>query len=253
MKTRIINSLSFILLAFCCAGPVACANNKNKQNERPENQVVGAPQNNTGEAKKLAEELKRKGITDKKVLAAIGNVPRHLFIDKSLAEYAYRDRPLPIEKGQTISQPYTVAFQTELLRLKPGEKVLEVGTGSGYQAAVLCEMDADVYSIERVQELYLKAKERLNKLGYHPNLFFGDGYEGLPQYAPFDKILITAAPEKIPGKLLDQLKIGGWMVVPVGGRQGQKMTVIKRVSEDKFRESEYGDFIFVPMQQGTEE
>ncbi|HBU45590.1 MAG TPA: protein-L-isoaspartate O-methyltransferase, partial [Porphyromonadaceae bacterium] len=162
-------------------------------------------------------------------------------------------RPLPIEKGQTISQSYTVAFQPELLQLKPGEKVLEIGTGSGYQAAVLCEMGADVYSIERYQELHLQAKETLNKLGYYPRLFFGDGFEGLPQHAPFDKILVTAAPEKTPEKLLNQLKIGGWMVAPIGGRQGQRMTVIKRISNDKFRESEHGDFIFVPMQKGTDE
>ncbi|MGI6048050.1 MAG: protein-L-isoaspartate(D-aspartate) O-methyltransferase [Petrimonas sp.] len=244
--------LSFILIAFCCAVSVTCANNKNRQNKNTGSLVVSPSQDNTSEAKKLAEGLRRKGITDKRVLAAIGNIPRHKFIDESIREYAYLDRPLPIDKGQTISQPYTVAFQTELLQLKPGEKVLEIGTGSGYQAAVLCEMEAEVYSIERFQDLHLKAKETLNKLGYHPNLFFGDGYEGLPEHAPFDKILITAAPEKIPEKLKQQLKVGGWMVVPVGGRMGQKMTVIKRVSKDKFHESEHGDFIFVPMQEGTE-
>ena len=215
--------------------------------------MVNTSQDNLKEAKKLAAELKRKGISDERVLAAIGNVPRHLFIDESLRDYAYEDRPLPIEKGQTISQPYTVAFQSELLQLKPGEKVLEIGTGSGYQAAVLCEMNAEVYSIERFKELYLTAKETLNRTGYHPNLFFGDGYDGLPEDAPFDKILITAAPEEVPKKLLYQLKIGGWMVLPLGDRQGQKMMVIKRVGEDKFIESEHGDFIFVPMQEGTEE
>ena len=215
--------------------------------------MVNTSQDNLKEAKKLAAELKRKGISDERVLAAIGNVPRHLFIDESLRDYAYEDRPLPIEKGQTISQPYTVAFQSELLQLKPGEKVLEIGTRSGYQAAVLCEMNAEVYSIERFKELYLTAKETLNRTGYHPNLFFGDGYDGLPEDAPFDKILITAAPEEVPKKLLYQLKIGGWMVLPLGDRQGQKMMVIKRVGEDKFIESEHGDFIFVPMQEGTEE
>lgn len=205
------------------------------------------------EAKQLAKTLKRKGISDKRVLTAIGNVPRHSFIDEELASYAYQDRPLPIESGQTISQPYTVAYQTQLLKLKPGEKVLEIGTGSGYQAAVLCEMEAEVYSIERYKNLYENAKKTLNELGYYPHLFFGDGFEGLPEHAPFDKILITAAPEKIPEKLLQQLHVGGWMVVPLGGRMGQKMTVIRRVSETKFKESDHGDFIFVPMQEGTVE
>lgn len=210
-------------------------------------------QNNHREAENLARDLRRKGIRDERVLAAIGKVPRHLFIDESLREYAYLDKPLPIEKGQAISQPYTVAYQSELLKLKPGEKVLEIGTGSGYQAAILCEMGADVYSIERYKELYLTAKETLGRLGYQPHLFFGDGYEGLAEEAPFDKILLTAAPDMVPEKLLRQLRVGGWMVLPLGGRMGQKMTVIKRVSEEKFSESEHGDFIFVPMQKGTEE
>ncbi len=203
------------------------------------------------EAKKLVKELERKGISDERVLTAIGNVPRHSFIDEQLSAYAYQDRPLPIESGQTISQPFTVAWQTQLLQLEPGEKVLEIGTGSGYQAAVLCEMEAEVYSIERYYNLYETAKETLNGLGYYPNLFFGDGFEGLPEHAPFDKILLTAAPEKIPEKLLQQLRVGGWMVVPLGGRTGQKMTVIRRVGDNEFEESEHGDFIFVPMQKGT--
>ena len=210
-------------------------------------------QNNHREAENLARDLRRKGIRDERVLAAIGKVPRHLFIDEGLREYAYLDKPLPIEKGQAISQPYTVAYQSELLKLKPGEKVLEIGTGSGYQAAILCEMGADIYSIERYKELYLTAKETLGRLGYQPHLFFGDGYEGLAEEAPFDKILLTAAPDMVPEKLLRQLRVGGWMVLPLGGRMGQKMTVIKRVSEEKFSESEHGDFIFVPMQKGTEE
>ncbi|MFA6837636.1 MAG: protein-L-isoaspartate(D-aspartate) O-methyltransferase [Dysgonamonadaceae bacterium] len=215
--------------------------------------MSGAFQNNLQEAENLSKELRRKRISDERVLTAIGKVPRHLFVDTNLREYAYIDEPLKIEKGQTISQPYTVAYQTELLKLKPGEKVLEIGTGSGYQAAILCEMDVEVYSIERYYELHLKAKKRLNKLGYYPKLFFGDGFEGLPEHAPFDKILVTAAPEEIPKKLLRQLRVGGWMVVPLGGRQGQKMTVIKRINEDNFNISEHGDFIFVPMQTGTEE
>ncbi len=210
------------------------------------------PQNHP-QAEKLASELKQKGISDKAVLVAIASVPREKFIDESLRDYAYLDKPLPIEKGQTISQPYTVAYQTELLKLKPGEKVLEIGTGSGYQAAILCEMGAEVYSIERYEALHLTAKETLHRLGYQPHLFFGDGYEGLPEEAPFDKILLTAAPDVVPEKLLRQLRIGGWMVLPLGGRTGQKMTMIKRLGEERFSESEHGDFIFVPMQKGTEE
>lgn len=209
-------------------------------------------QNRYVKAEELAKELRRKGIGDEQVLAAIANVPREKFVAESMAEFAYLDRPLPIEEGQTISQPYTVAFQTELLQLKPGEKVLEIGTGSGYQAAVLCEMGAEVYSIERYRELYLTAKERLNSLGYTPQLFHGDGYEGLPEHAPFDKILITAAPVEIPEKLKEQLRIGGWMVLPLGGRQGQKMTMVKRTDEESYRTTTHGDFIFVPMQKGSE-
>lgn len=210
------------------------------------------PPQNHPQAEKLARELERKGIRDKRVLAAIASVAREEFIDASLRDYAYLDKPLPIEKGQTISQPYTVAYQSELLGLKPGEKVLEIGTGSGYQAAILCEMGAVVYSIERYEALHLSAKATLHRLGYYPHLFFGDGYEGLPEEAPFDKILLTAAPDVVPEKLLKQLRVGGWMVLPLGGRMGQKMTLIKRLGEEKFSESEHGDFIFVPMQKGTE-
>lgn len=210
------------------------------------------PPQNHPQAEKLARELERKGIRDKRVLAAIASVAREEFIDASLRDYAYLDKPLPIEKGQTISQPYTVAYQSELLGLKPGEKILEIGTGSGYQAAILCEMGAVVYSIERYEALHLSAKATLHRLGYYPHLFFGDGYEGLPEEAPFDKILLTAAPDVVPEKLLKQLRVGGWMVLPLGGRMGQKMTLIKRLGEEKFSESEHGDFIFVPMQKGTE-
>lgn len=211
-----------------------------------------ASQGKYKKAEKLAKELKRKGIRDERVLAAIATVPREQFVDERMAAFAYLDKPLPIEEGQTISQPYTVAFQTELLHLKPGEKVLEIGTGSGYQAAVLCEMGVAVYSIERYHELYLLAKERLFRLGYTPQLFYGDGYQGLPDHVPFDKILITAAPEEIPEKLKEQLHIGGWMVLPLGGRQGQKMTIVKRTDEDRYSQTTHGDFIFVPMQKGTE-
>ncbi len=223
---------------------------KNREERQVDNKEIRQTENK--EAKKLARALRRKGISDARVLAAVEKVPRHLFIDEKLSAYAYHDRPLPIEKGQTISQPFTVAFQTQLLKLQPGEKVLEIGTGSGYQAAILCEMGVEVYSIERYHLLYQTAKETLNELGYHPNLYHGDGFEGLPEHAPFDKILLTAAPEEVPEKLLQQLKIGGWLVGPLGGRMGQKMTKIERISEEKFRKTLHGDFIFVPMQEGTE-
>ncbi|MEA4916160.1 protein-L-isoaspartate(D-aspartate) O-methyltransferase [Proteiniphilum sp.] len=245
--------IAVLIIILCCTGLITCtSNNIKKQQKNSDIHMTDFPQQHD-EAKKLAKTLKGKGISDERVLSAIANIPRHSFIDEQLSAYAYLDRPLPIESGQTISQPFTVAYQTELLQLKPGEKVLEIGTGSGYQAAVLCEMEAEVYSIERYYNLYERAKETLNELGYYPNLFFGDGFEGLPEHAPFDKILITAAPEKVPEKLLQQLRVGGWMVAPVGGKGGQKMTLIRRISENKFKKSEHGDFIFVPMQQGIVE
>ncbi|HCC85688.1 MAG TPA: protein-L-isoaspartate O-methyltransferase [Porphyromonadaceae bacterium] len=254
MRTRRREILLLFFVTLYCALTVTCTSQTvNKQKEKKDTPMADSSQNKNEKAEKLAKDLKRKGIRDERVLAAIAKIPRDQFVDESLAEFAYLDRPLPIEAGQTISQPYTVAFQTELLQLKPGEKVLEIGTGSGYQAAVLCEMGAEVYSIERYQELYLLAKERLHRLGYTPQLFFGDGYEGLPDHAPFDKILVTAAPEEIPEKLKAQLRIGGWMVIPLGGRQGQKMTVVKRMGENRYRQTTHGDFIFVPMQKGTKE
>lgn len=198
----------------------------------------------------LAKDLKRKGISDEYVLAAIATVPREQFVDENMAGMAYLDKPLPIAEGQTISQPYTVARQTELLQLEPGDKVLEIGTGSGYQTAILCEMGAEVYTIERYRELYLIAKERLDRLDFNLQLFHGDGYEGLPEHAPFDKILITAAPEEVPEKLKKQLRIGGWMVLPLGTRQGQQMIIVKRTDENQYSQTSYGEFIFVPMQKG---
>lgn len=195
----------------------------------------------------LVEQIKRKGIKDNNVLEAISKVPRHLFMDSGFIDFAYQDKPFPIGADQTISQPYTVAYQTELLEIEPGEKVLEIGTGSGYQTAVLIELKAEVYSIERQKELYSKAKKFLPKVGYVPKkLIFGDGYAGLPEFAPFDKILVTAGAPFVPKALLGQLKIGGKLVIPVG-KGIQVMTVMVRKEDKKFEKHEYGDFRFVPL------
>lgn len=252
MKTAKQLRFSLFIFIIFCAGLTTCSSNRQRSRNQNSDVIMTNYSQQSTEAAKLAKQLELKGISDPLVLEAIASVARHEFVDEKLRDFAYQDRPLPIEKDQTISQPYTVAYQSELLRLKPGEKVLEVGTGSGYQAAVLFEMDAEVYSIERYYELHLTSKETLNRLGYFPNLFYGDGYAGLPEHSPFDKILITAAPPSIPQELLGQLKIGGWMVVPVGDRKGQKMTIIKRTGENSFDESIHGDFIFVPMEKGTE-
>lgn len=205
------------------------------------------------EAQNLVKGLRKKEIKDERVLAAIEKIPRHKFVSEELSHMAYVDKALPIDKEQTISQPYTVAFQTELLDLQPDDKVLEIGTGSGYQAAVLCEIGVEVYSIERHKQLHLQAQELLSQLGYHPKLFYGDGYEGLPDDAPFDKILITAAVKKIPQKLLEQLKVGGLLVAPLGDSRQQVMTIIKRKESDIYEKTENGIFVFVPMIEGVEE
>jgi len=200
-----------------------------------------------GMRNQLVSTIERKGITDKKVLEAIAKVPRHLFMDSSFVDFAYQDKPFPIGADQTISQPFTVAFQTELLKVKPGDKVLEIGTGSGYQAAVLIEMKAQVYSIERQKELYTKAKKFLPSVGYVPKkLVFGDGYLGLPDEAPFDGIIVTAGAPEVPKALLSQLKVGGRLVIPVGD-DVQVMTLLIRTSEKSFEKHEFGDFRFVPM------
>lgn len=200
-----------------------------------------------GKRQQLAATVAAKGVKDKKVLEAIKNIPRHLFMDSSFEDHAYQDKPFPIAADQTISQPYTVAFQTELLEVKKGDVVLEIGTGSGYQTAVLCELGAKVYSIERQQELYKKTKVFLSKIGYRPKyLSFGDGYKGLPQYAPYDKIIVTAGAPYVPNPLLSQLKVGGRMVIPVG-ESTQVMTLFIRKSEKEFEKREYGDFRFVPL------
>ena len=195
--------------------------------------------------------LKEKGISDINVLKAIESVPRHLFLNSSFVERAYEDIAFPIGSGQTISRPHTVAFQTELLHLSKGEKVLEVGTGCGYQTAILLEMGAKVFTIERQKALFDKTKEFLPKIGYTAKFFYGDGYKGLPVFAPFDKIIITAGALSIPESLLPQLKIGGIMVIPIGDKI-QTMTVIKRIEEKRFETIECGEFKFVPLLEDKE-
>ena len=191
--------------------------------------------------------LKKKGITDDLVLAAIKKIPRHLFLDSGFEAFAYQDKAFPIGADQTISQPYTVAFQTQLLEVKKDQKILEIGTGSGYQTAVLCELGAKVYSIERQVELFKKTQSLLPKLNIRPKyLSFGDGYKGLENYAPFDGIIVTAGAPIIPKPLMAQLKIGGRLVIPVG-ETDQIMTLLIRKNETQFEKHEFGDFKFVPM------
>lgn len=197
--------------------------------------------------KKLVETLKKKGILDKRVLQAIDKVPRHLFMDSGFVDHAYVDKAFPIAADQTISQPYTVARQTELLEVKKGDKILEIGTGSGYQAAVLLEMGVILYTIERQNELFKKAKLLLPKMGYMPKrMVFGDGYLGLEEEAPFDGIIVTAGAPYVPNPLLAQLKIGAKLVIPVG-EDVQIMTVITRKSSTEFEKETHGEFRFVPL------
>lgn len=201
-----------------------------------------------GLRKLLVETIERKGIADPAVLTAIENVPRHFFFDSSFLEFAYEDKPFPIGAGQTISQPYTVAFQTELLQVRKGDKVLEIGTGSGYQACILAEMGAKVFSIERQKSLFEKTSKLIPKLGYaRIKTFYGDGYKGLPAFAPFDRIIITAAAPYIPDPLLEQLKPGGIMVIPVGPDDVQTMTTVTKMTDGTFKRREHGAFRFVPM------
>ena len=204
-----------------------------------------------GLRKKLVEEVKRKGIENESVLEALGKVPRHLFMDTGFVTFAYKDQAFPIGAGQTISQPYTVAFQTELLDVHPHQKVLEIGTGSGYQAAILMEMGARVFTIERHRPLYLKAQSLIPSMGYQAHFFYGDGYLGVHSFAPYDRILITAAAPEIPETLLDQLKPGGKMVVPLGGSGNQKMMLIEKLPNGEYKKSQHGFFVFVPMLKGT--
>jgi len=200
-----------------------------------------------GLRQQLVNVLKNKGITDAHVLKAIGNIPRHLFMDSSFLDHAYQDKAFPIGADQTISQPYTVAFQSELLKINPGDKILEIGTGSGYQTAVLCELGAKVYSIERQNELFKKTSKFLPKLGYRAKkLIFGDGYIGLKDEAPFDGIIVTAGAPFVPKPLLSQLKIGGKLVIPVGD-EVQVMTMFTRKGQKEFEQEEFGEFRFVPL------
>jgi len=202
---------------------------------------------------KLVEGIRQKGITDEKVLEAINKIPRHFFLDSAFDEVAYEDRAFPIAEKQTISQPYTVAYQTQLLEVRPFSKVLEIGTGSAYQASVLAELGAQVYTIERQRKLFEINKKFLYLKKYHNiKFFYGDGYEGLPTYAPFDRILITAAAPDIPQKLLQQLKPGGLMVIPVGDEVQTMKRIIKN-SDGSYTEEVYDKFHFVPMLGGKNE
>ena len=207
-----------------------------------------------GMRRSLVEELKNKGINDENVLNAINAVPRHVFLDSSFLEFAYQDKAFPIGSGQTISQPFTVAFQSSLLEINKNMKVLEIGTGSGYQACVLAEMGAKVFSIERQRKLYTKTKAFLAEFPYRIKMFLGDGNKGLPTYGPFDRILITAAAPEIPQALIDQLKVGGMMVIPLCENEThQTMLRLTKQEDGSLKREEYGDFRFVPMLKGVGE
>lgn len=200
-----------------------------------------------GMRRALVKTLREKGINSEQVLAAIGKVPRHFFFDNALLQHAYQDKAFPIGEGQTISQPYTVAFQSEKLEVKPGDKVLEIGTGSGYQACVLLELGADVYSIEYNKVLYERTRKFLPLMGYRPRFFQGDGSKGLPRHAPFDKIIVTAGAPSVPESLIRQLKVGGILIIPVGDNERQKMLKLTKVEEKKIRKEEFDYFSFVPL------
>ena len=202
-----------------------------------------------GLRKQLVDQLRGKGITEEAVLAAIGEVPRHVFLDSSFVELAYQDQAFPIGSGQTISQPHTVAFQTQLLQVKRGMKVLEIGTGSGYQACVLAAMGAKVFSIERQRNLYFKTKDILEQLPYRVKTFLGDGFEGLPTYAPFDRVIITAGAPDIPEALIAQMKTGAIMVIPMDNPNGDGQTMLRitKLEDGTLKKEEFGGFKFVPM------
>lgn len=200
-----------------------------------------------GMRKQLINQLREKGIEDENILNAFDAVPRHFFLDNAFAEQAYSNMAFQIGSGQTISHPYTVAFQTQLLDIKRGDKILEIGSGSGFQTCILCELKAKVFSIERHKELHLKAKNVLKHLHYNARLSFGDGYKGLPLQAPFDKIIITCGAPSIPEELLKQMKVGGIMIIPIGEGAEQQMKKIVKTSETDFEEEDFGVFKFVPM------
>ncbi len=200
-----------------------------------------------GMRNRLINLLKDKGIKDKKVLEAMNRTPRHLFLDSVFLEHAYENKAFPIGEGQTISHPYTVAFQTELLQIEKNHKILEIGTGSGYQCAVLCELSNFVYTIERIPELANNSKKLLQKMKYHPRFFCGDGTKGLPTYAPFDSILVTAGAPIIPQDLLDQLKVGGKLVIPIGNKDTQDMFLFEKIAENQITKKTFTNFAFVPL------
>jgi protein-L-isoaspartate(D-aspartate) O-methyltransferase len=204
-----------------------------------------------GMRKKLIDGLISRGIHDENVLKAFDKVPRHFFLDPAFVNQAYSEMAFQIGEGQTISHPYTVAFQTELLAVERGQRILEIGTGSGFQSAILCAMGARLVSVERQRALYLSAKQIISKLGYAPKLFYGDGYKGKPVYAPYDSILVTCGAPFLPEALKDQVKIGGKIVIPIGVDSQQVMTVYERLGEDEWSKSEFGDFSFVPMLEKT--
>ena len=207
-----------------------------------------------GMRKKLIDIVRKKGIEDERLLEAMERVPRHLFLDEAFVAYAYDDTAFKIGEGQTISQPFTVAYQTELLQVKRGDKILEIGTGSGYQAAVLVEMGSTVYTIERIKALSDSARKLLRTLGYKQvRCSFGDGFEGLPAFAPYDGILITCAAPEIPETLKEQLAIGGRLVLPLGKGEVQRMVRLTRLSDDEFRTEKFDQFRFVPMLEGKVE
>lgn len=204
-----------------------------------------------GMRKQLIDQLRQKGITDERVLTAFDAIPRHFFLDLVFEQQAYSNVAFQIGAGQTISHPYTVAFQTSILELKKGEKVLEIGTGSGFQTCILCSMGMKVFSIERQKELHIKAKKIIDHFRFTPKLFFGDGYEGKETFAPFDKILVTCGAPFIPEKLVKQLKVGGIMVIPVGDLDSQEMHRITKISDTEYKEEVFGNFSFVPMLEKT--
>lgn len=204
-----------------------------------------------GMRRQLIDELRVKGIHDERILEAFDATPRHFFLDLAFVNQAYSNTAFQIGAGQTISHPYTVAFQTQLLDIKKGEKVLEIGTGSAYQTCILCYLGAKVFSIERQRELFVKAKHILHHFNHNPKLFFGDGYVGKENFAPFDKIIITCGAPFVPKALLNQLKVGGKLVIPVGNLEKQNMLRITKIGEDDFKEERFGEFSFVPMLENT--